>query len=122
MKIRLKFFDIILILIFLIATVLSYAGLKKSKSVQKNLSVKTPEGIFIYPLDKNTELVFDGVIGKTKVTVQNGQAWVTESACENKNCIFMGKLSKSGDFAACLPNAVILTVEGEDEGFDALVD
>lgn len=84
--------------------------------------MKTPEGRFLYPLNRNAELDFEGVVGHTKVTIKDGQAWVKESACDNKNCIFMGKLSRPGDFAACLPNAVILTVEGPDEEFDAIVE
>ena len=84
--------------------------------------MKTPEGRFLYPLNRNAELDFEGGIGHTKVAIKDGQAWVTESACDNKNCIFMGKLSRPGDFAACLPNAVILTVEGPGEEFDAIVE
>lgn len=119
---RIRFFDVIFLLVFsaVVAGSFFLAGSKKSSGAE--LVVKTPKGRFIYPLNKNAELDFEGGIGHTKVTIQDGQAWVTESACENKNCIFMGKLSRSGDFAACLPNAVILTVEGPDEEFDAIVE
>lgn len=122
MKIRVKFFDFVFILIFALCAAASFVMAGNKKSSGAELVVKTPEGRFLYPLNKNTELDFEGVIGHTKVTIKDGQAWVTESACDNKNCIFMGKLSRPGDFAACLPNAVILTVEGQDEEFDALVD
>lgn len=122
MKTYIKFFDFVFILIFAACAAGSFilAGNKKSSGAE--LCVKTPEGKFLYPLSTDRELDFEGVIGHTKVTIKDGQAWVTESACDNKNCIFMGKLSRPGDFAACLPNAVILTVEGEDDEFDALVD
>jgi len=121
-KIRIKFFDIVFILIFALCVGGAFAFAGKKKSAGSELSVKTPEGRFLYPLNTDRQLDFEGVIGHTKVTIKDGQAWVTESACENKNCILMGKLSRPGDFAACLPNAVILTVEGQDDELDAVVD
>lgn len=121
MKTRIRFFDVIFLLVFAACAAGAFAFAGK-KSAGADLVVKTPEGRFLYPLNRNAELDFEGVIGHTKVTIKDGQAWVTESACDNKNCIFMGKLSRPGDFAACLPNAVILTVEGPDEEFDAIVE
>ncbi|MBS7260171.1 MAG: NusG domain II-containing protein [Treponema sp.] len=122
MKTRIRFFDVIFLLVFAACVAGAFAFAGRKKSAGADLVVKTPEGRFLYPLNRNAELDFEGVIGHTKVTIKDGQAWVTESACDNKNCIFMGKLSRPGDFAACLPNAVILTVEGPDEEFDAIVE
>ncbi len=122
MKNRIKFFDIVFILIFAVCVAGAFVFAGKKKTAGAELSVKTPSGKFVYPLNTDRQLDFEGVIGHTKVTIKDGQAWVTESACENKNCIFMGKLSRPGDFAACLPNAVILTVEGQDDELDAVVD
>lgn len=121
MKRKLKVFDFIVLFVFLVVIFGSFilAGNKKSKGAE--LTVRTPEGTFIYPLDKNRELDFEGLIGHTKVIIKDGQAWVTDSPCENKTCILMGKLSASGGFAACLPNSVILSVEGQTEELDALV-
>lgn len=121
MKKYFRFFDFILLFIFSFCIAVSFF-LAGKKTSGKMLSVKTMEGEFVYPLNKNAELEFKGNIGITHVVIRDGQAWVTESACENKNCIFMGKLSRSGDFAACLPNGVILTVEGLDEEFDAVAE
>ena len=122
MKTRIRFFDVIFLLVFGACAAGAFAFAGRKKSAGADLVVKTPEGRFLYPLNRNAELDFEGVIGHTKVTIKDGQAWVTESACDNKNCIFMGKLSRPGDFAACLPNAVILTVEGTGEEFDAIVE
>ena len=122
MKTRIRFFDVIFLLVFAACVAGAFAFVGRKKSAGADLVVKTPEGRFLYPLNRNAELDFEGVIGHTKVTIKDGQAWVTESACDNKNCIFMGKLSRPGDFAACLPNDVILTVEGTDEEFDAIVE
>lgn len=122
MKTRIRFFDVIFLLVFAVCVAGSFAFAGRKKSAGADLVVKTPEGRFLYPLNRNAELDFEGIIGHTKVTIKDGQAWVTDSACDNKNCIFMGKLSRPGDFAACLPNAVILTVEGPDEEFDAIVE
>ncbi|MCF0242049.1 MAG: NusG domain II-containing protein [Treponema sp.] len=120
MKVKIKILDVVFILIFLILIICSFCGLIKKDSGSKMIFAKTPKGEFVYPLDKNADLEFDGILGKTKVKIEDGKVWVTESPCKNKFCIQKGSLSVAGDFAACLPNGVIVTVEGGEEEFDVI--
>ena len=122
MKKKFCFSDFVFIFVFAVCVAASFILAGKKKTEGTDLLIKTPESRFVYPLNKNIELDFEGEIGHTKVIIKDGQSWVTESACDNKTCILMGKLSRPGDFAACLPNGIILTVEGQNEEFDALVD
>lgn len=113
-----------MIILFLLCIVGSFflAGYGKNKNSDFSLEVETPEGHYIYPLDKDGEYYFKGYIGITHVFIKENQAWVEESPCENKVCINMGKLSRPGNFAACLPNGIILSVDGEDDNFDAMAE
>lgn len=127
LPVKLKVFDIVMILIFAMVGAGAFlwafgAGSGRAKD-SVMLKVRTPDGNYVYPIDKDASLEFEGNLGVTKVKVSGGEVWVTDSPCENKNCIHMGKLSLVNDWAACLPNGVILILEGSSpDDFDAVVE
>lgn len=49
------------------------------------------------------------------ILAENGRICFYESDCPNQTCVNMGWLTKAGDKAVCLPNKVIITIEGEGE-------
>lgn len=125
MKYSLRIFDFILVSLFAVAAIFCFTRFFSSVNKKnKILIVKTPHEKYAYSLNKNVEFTTEGSIGKTKIKIENGKAFVTESCCDNKNCINMGKLSRVNDYAACLPNGIILYIEGEDEKekIDAIVN
>ncbi len=73
---------------------------------------------YIYPLDKNNEYIIKGIIGNSVIKVENGKAWFKSSPCPNHSCTAFGKISSGAEWAACLPNGIIITVEGSDSGDD----
>lgn len=125
MKYSIRLFDLIIVLLFAAAAVFCFTRFFSSDDKKdKMLIVNTPDGKYAYSLKRDAEFYCDGTIGKTKIKIENGKAFVTESCCENKNCINMGKLSHTNDYAACLPNGIILYIEGksEKEEIDAVVN
>ena len=76
------------------------------------------EEIGRYPLQKDGTFPLNG--GSNTLVVENGEAWVSEADCPDKVCMGMGKISRNGEFIACLPNRLIIVVEGADQ--QALVD
>ena len=66
-----------------------------------------------YPLSKNG--VFPLNNGSNVLVVENGEAWVSEANCPDKVCMGMGHISKNGEFIACLPNRLIVVVEGGEQ-------
>ncbi len=124
MQYKLKFIDILFIVAFAIIVFLSFFYLLGGKSINADtLVVKTPVQKYAYSLSKDADLSFEGTIGITKVRIEHGEAYVYESACKNKLCISCGKLRRVNDYAACLPNGIILYVEGEKkkDELDAVV-
>jgi hypothetical protein len=85
--------------------------------------VDGPGGEWIYPLDEDRVVRVAGPLGDTIVGIESGSARILESPCPNKTCIASGALVRAGQWAACLPNEVLLRVEGgrEDGGVDASV-
>ncbi|EET62314.1 hypothetical protein BRYFOR_05347 [Marvinbryantia formatexigens DSM 14469] len=65
------------------------------------------------PLSENTELVIgDEEQGYNRIVVEDGAISVTEADCPDKVCVREGKISRTGEFIACLPHELIITIEG----------
>jgi hypothetical protein len=79
------------------------------------------DGAFLYPLSSATEtLKIEGPLGITLVEIAGGKASIIESPCQNKTCISGGAISRNGQFAACLPNGVMVSVRGTQTNVDGL--
>ena len=66
-----------------------------------------------YPLSKSGTFPLNG--GTNILVVENGEAWVSEADCPDKVCMGMGKISRNGEFIACLPNRLLIVIEGAAE-------
>jgi hypothetical protein len=75
-----------------------------------------------FPLDADEQISVSGPLGATVVSLRAGAVRIAASPCENKTCVAAGALSREGQFSACLPNRVMVTVEGRSDGgeLDAL--
>ena len=76
--------------------------------------IEGPGRKWVYPLDTELSLAIQGPLGSTIVRIHDNQAWVESSPCENQICVFAGRLYRRWDFASCLPNQVLLVIEGYD--------
>ncbi|MGN0728107.1 NusG domain II-containing protein [Treponema sp.] len=120
---RLKCGDFIIALVFLAAIFLSFYILARNKIPRPpQLRVHTPNGEFLYPLSKDGIYTFEGALGETSVQIKDGKASFANSPCQNKNCIQAGEISADGQWAACLPNKIFISIEGsaQEDGFDAI--
>jgi hypothetical protein len=66
---------------------------------------------WIYPLDKTVQLDIPGPLGNTVVELKDGQARVISSPCTNQSCVVSGAIHSRGQWIACLPNRVFVSVE-----------
>ena len=83
------------------------------------VAVVTVDGAEVGPNPLNKSGTFPLNNGSNILVVENGEAWVSEANCPDKVCMGMGRISRNGEFIACLPNRLIVVVEG---GEPALVD
>jgi len=67
---------------------------------------------WIFPLDARTTLRVPGPIGETVVVIEEDSVRVTSSPCAEKICIKTGRISKPGQWIACLPNRVFISIRG----------
>ena len=88
---------------------------------ESQVRIEGAEESWLYPLDSEVELEVRGPLGHTHVHIHDGAVYVSESPCNQKICIAAGSISAPGTFIACLPNQVLIRIEGvEKEGLDGV--
>ena len=119
---KIKIGDTVVIIIFLMIIAVSFLFVSFfSKSSGNNLVyIKVKDTEYVYPLDKDCILEFDGEMGKSVLEIQNGAIRFLESTCFDSTCIKMGEVGKGkSKYIACLPNMVIVTIKGENSEIPA---
>ena len=115
--------DLILVAVLLVAALALFFVMRSLQARDTGTGAQaavTVDGKEIgrYPLKKNGTFPLNG--GTNILVVENGEAWVSEANCPDKVCMGMGKISRNGEFIACLPNRLLVVVEGAAE--DSPVD
>jgi hypothetical protein len=123
MRVRIRPFDIVSIALSIALVVAFSAAVYAGNGGKAQAAVSAPGGEWIYPLDKDIDLSFDGPLGKTEVEIRDGGARVLHSPCPNQTCVASGSISRPGQWIACLPNKIFVRIEGsgQEEGVDAAV-
>lgn len=62
----------------------------------------------------------DGLLGESLLQVRDGRIRFLDSPCPGRYCVHTGWISRTGQVAACLPNGVVVEVEGGVREFDAI--
>ena len=110
--------DVIIIAAFiaagLIFALILFAGGHKGSTVKISVD---GEVINEFPLDKDATYEIEGYDGGTNLLViENGEAYIKEASCPDGLCIHMGRISTAGQSVVCLPNRVVVSIDGgEDE-------
>jgi hypothetical protein len=74
-----------------------------------------------YPLTETRRIEVAGRQGISVIEIRDGGARFVSSPCRNKVCVHAGWQSHSGDFAACVPNGVSVSLLGGAAGkFDSV--
>jgi len=64
-------------------------------------------------LSKDSEYSINGSLGEMKLLVRDGKISVVKSNCSRKLCIKRGSIAKQGESIICVPNRVIITIQGK---------
>jgi hypothetical protein len=119
MKLFIKPFDILIILFAAGIVFFSIYTVYMKKQGQARVLIRGHSSEWSFPLDAQETVVVSGPLGETIVRIHENSAWVEFSPCENQTCTAAGLLFRQGQWAACLPNNVLLLIEGEkDEDVD----
>ncbi|MBW2503080.1 MAG: NusG domain II-containing protein [Deltaproteobacteria bacterium] len=68
--------------------------------------------VYLGSLDKEDMVELSGPVGKTVLTVDHQGARITAAPCPLKVCMTMGPAVQQGDILTCVPNRVLVEIEG----------
>jgi hypothetical protein len=120
-----KFLDIVVILaaasLTAASAVYAYTGGGELRVV-----VRSGGRQWVYPLSAQATVAVAGALGETVLRIADGSVRVESSPCPNQTCVAAGPVHRRGTWLACLPNEVIVTIEGnesaikpKEDGIDA---
>ena len=81
------------------------------------------QGVAQVPLSSLTEektVTIDGTYHLT-VTLDKTGAAVTESDCPGQDCLHTGRITRAGQSIVCLPEQVVVTLEGKTSSADVVL-
>ncbi len=112
--------DIWLGCILLAVALIIWLVMKLFVNIQPGQVVITVNGEHFgsYDINMNTRVE---VGDHNTVIIENGRVWMEYANCPDGLCINQGKIAESGQTIICLPNKVMVTIEGEDGELDAVV-
>jgi hypothetical protein len=64
-----------------------------------------------YPLDAVETIVVSGPLGDTVVELRGKRARILSSPCAGQTCVAAGAIHSHGQWIACLPNQVMVSVQ-----------
>ena len=80
--------------------------------------------VFVASLDEPQRAELNGPLGKTVIQIANGGVRVLSSPCRQQFCVGIGEARHAGDLIACVPNHLVIRIEGQQagtgEGYDII--
>ena len=104
---KLKYGDILIFLFIIIFSCLYAKTLIVNKS--SKIIIDSNNNSLRYDLNTDREIIVDGIIGKSKISISNGQVMFIESCCRDKLCVKAGVLKNTP--IICMPNGISIRFE-----------
>ncbi len=79
----------------------------------------TTHTIDLSDVNEPIEIALDN--GHIRILAEQGRIRFAESDCHNQICVYTGWISRSGQIAACLPNRILIKLEGKDDELDVVL-
>ena len=117
--------DIIIAAVSILVAVGSFGGVSLYKSAGNNLQriavIKQNDQIIrrinLETFEGSEEINVSGDYDEV-ILVENGRIRFKKADCPDKVCVKTGWLEQNGDIAVCLPNRVMIKIEGEPADVD----
>lgn len=108
-----------LIIIFLVVFLVFAAGAFVINKIQpeEKTAIISVNGKKVKEIDLNKDETFDLKTdnGHNKITVKDGEIFVTDADCPDKLCVRHGSLKNKYDAIVCLPNKVVIEYKNADD-------
>lgn len=114
--------DRLLIVALMVLALAAWPLVASAGSSAPRVVISGPQGVTSVPLGVDDAMRVRGENGLMTVVVSHGAVRVTESGCPDQVCVKTGAVSTAGGVIVCVPNGVVVRVEGgEGDGFDARI-
>ncbi len=111
---RLRLFDLAALLLSLLVIGVLSASAYGTRGGDPKVVIEAAGTQWIYPLKADRQVQVQGPLGEERIQIANREVFVLSSPCPNKLCILQGKISRPGQWIACLPNKVFVRIEAAD--------
>jgi hypothetical protein len=91
-----------------------------SEAAPDEVEISTGEETIHVPLHPDREITVQGRLGPSHIELRDGGVRFVDSPCTGKLCVLSGWHRHTGEFAACLPNGVVVNVAGARSAYDAV--
>jgi hypothetical protein len=113
--------DTLAILFAIILLPLLYYQLWRPQSSATHARIiDSHQHITVTRLEQAKQLNIHGELGDSVLNIEDGKIRFAQSPCKGKVCIHRGWLQYSGEVMACLPNKVIVKLDGGQARFDSI--
>ena len=124
MKQYIKKADIILLIVLVAIGLAATVMVGVSKSSGDTVLIENHGDLFgKYSLHEDREIdvpCVDSVGSDLHVSISGGTVKVTSSGCANQLCVKHSAISRTGESIICLPNRIVVKIEGKGGGYDAI--
>ena len=112
MKLSIKVPDILIILLVTGITLFSFYSVYFMPQANTQVLIRGQGSEWTFPIEAKETVEVPGIIGNTIIKIEDKKAWVESSPCDNQTCVASGFVMRQGQWAACLPNGVLLMIQG----------
>ncbi|MDD6920633.1 MAG: NusG domain II-containing protein [Eubacteriales bacterium] len=119
---KVKKADIVLaILLVIVGLACSFFVVKPLQKQTGTVVIYQGEKLFgKYNLNEDKSIDIKKGQSVNKVSIKDGKVQMQYSNCKNQDCIHQGKISDGSKSIVCLPNKIVIKIEGKKDKFDAV--
>ena len=111
---------VLLAILILIGIALSAVSVLSASRGAKAVVTVDGEIYGTYSLSDDQEITVERDGHTNKITIKDGSAQMTYSTCKNQVCVKTGAISETNESIVCLPNRVMVEIEGGEGRYDAV--
>lgn len=106
---------LLILFIVIVAVALVFYGRSRGTGDKVIVTVDGTEyGTYSLQKDQEVEIRIDGTVTNLLV-IKDGYADVIDADCPDKLCVNMKAISKDGESIVCLPNKVLVEIDGTEQ-------
>jgi len=112
----LKIGDVLLIICICLAIIISMFVLKRPIGQGDSVSIlQDGKPVYNLSLSESRSIDVNGPLGITRIRIEKGQVWIADAPCPQKICQRIGKISRAGSVIICVPNKILVEVNGDSK-------